>query len=292
MRTTTLLFTIAIILKRALLSDSQGVLPRGDEVDAQYHRSLGAFVLPFKLLWTIQIGNSFPGGDRQPTAAEYEGVRQATIAWFSKEIPVYYAGAPFTFVDFTATLNRTTWDTSLEYPHQILFHCQVIWNARTLSDLPTIYDFLSGTSTSANYPYRDFITQYLWNADPQSPRSIFQYTQGLGHTTNSFGTAGPLSGPITPAPVVTTGPVVTPAPVMPSAPATPITAAPVPEPSTPQPVAPTLPQRKVAPPEKCGSLATANGRGGAAAQAKACGSGGVVRRVKLKGSSRYLSLEG
>jgi hypothetical protein len=62
---------------------------------------------------------------------------------------------------------------------------------------------------------------------------------------------------------------------------------PVPVPTmAPQPTVtnpPVLPQRKVPPPAKCGSLAQLNGRGGAAAQAKDCGSRGGNPRRRIKG---------
>ena len=59
---------------------------------------------------------------------------------------------------------------------------------------------------------------------------------------------------------------------------------PSPAPSTP---APEIKKAKIAPPAKCGSLADAAGRGGAAAQAKDCTSrNGNGRKLRVKGSKR------
>ncbi|CAB9530547.1 expressed unknown protein [Seminavis robusta] len=59
-----------------------------------------------------------------------------------------------------------------------------------------------------------------------------------------------------------------------------VSEAPTIPPTTPQP---TAPQRKVAPPAKCGSIGLAGGRGGAAGQAKGCTSGRRNTRRRLKG---------
>jgi hypothetical protein len=245
------------------------------------HRSLAAFVLPFQLLWRIRIGNGF-SPDRQPSPSEYQGVRQATFQWFSAEIPQYYAGESFTFLSFAASLNETTWDSSLsspeDFPHEILLDCEVLWDADSLEEIPTVEGFL--LNMQADYPFDEFTQQYLWNANPQNPRSIFQFSDGVGYRSNDFGTAGPAPGPETAPPVGIPAPVAAPPVGIPA----PVTDTSTPSPSLQAGPPTDLPQKKTPPEAKCGSLAQLNGRGGAAARAKECDSGRNGRRVKLKGA--------
>jgi len=247
------------------------------------HRSLADFLMPFQITWRFNIaeGAGFPS-DRQPTDAEYEGIRQANMDWFAVEIPLFYADeTSFSFQNIDCTVTDTTYDPAAseeDWVHTIVQACEVVWDADTIEDLPPVPEFL--VDMNADYLLDNFVANHLRSADPQDPRSLFQFASRVGYVTTTIGTTSPLPGNDTPAPSMGggPGPVPTEAPIMP--------------PTGDTPGSPTsVPQRKEAPPAKCGSLAGERERGGAAAQAKDCSSGrltqngnGGRRKRKLKGS--------
>lgn len=272
----------------------------GSTSSAQQHRNLAGFVMPFQILWRFDIaeGPGFPD-PREPTADEYEGIRQANMDWFDIEIPKFYAAnvSDFVYREIDCVITETIYSPdAAEWPHQVIHACEVIWDADTIGNLPTVSRFLTDMSSSRTL-LDSFVTDHLRSADPQDPRSIFQFASRVGYVTNNLGTTSPLPTDDTAAPTEgappTQAPVVAPTTVAPvvttEAPVAP-TEAPVAAPV----VAPTgLPQQKEAPPPKCGSLAGSANRGGAAAAAKDCDPGRRLeeeqhngrRKRKLKGSS-------
>lgn len=240
------------------------------QIQDQYHRSLAGFLMPFQIQWRFVISED-PGvpEDRQPSEAEYDGIRQATEDWLTVEIPFFYADAAgFAFREIACRVTDTSYEPTEEWVHNVFQICEVTWESESIIELPTVEQFL--TDMRSNYLVGNFIDPYLQSADPQDPRNIFQFAGRVGYITTISGTTGPLPGEDTPAPV-------TPMPTtMP-----PATTLPTPTPSP-------LPQRKDPPPDKCGSIAARNGRGGAAAKAKDClprnGEDETRRKRKLKGS--------
>ena len=145
-----------------------------------------------------------------------------------------------------------------------------------------------------DYLLDNFVDPHLRSANPQDPRNIFQFSDRVGYITNDNpdATRGPLPADDTAAPTTmqeaTTAPNVTPGTPEPTV-AGMTTPSPTIAPAPSLSPTPEVPKRKDAPPDKCGSLASNGGRGGAAAEAKDCvprrlGLGGRQRR-KLKGSS-------
>lgn len=283
----------SVLLAACLLLQSVTANTNDVRGSSQQHRSLAGFVMPFQIRWRFNIaeGSGFPE-DRQPTDAEYEGIRQANIDWFTVEIPFFYADeSGFTFREIDCSLTDTTYTPGEDWVHNIVQFCEAIWDADAMSDLPTVSEFL--VDMNANYLLDNFVANHLRSADPQDPRSLFQFASRVGYVTTNSGTTSPLPTDGTPAPA-TSMPVMAPttaAPVMAPTTAAPVMAPVMPPTGTPGPTM--LPQKKDAPPAKCGSLASANGRGGAAAQAKDCSSGrlsapeggGGRRKRKLKGSN-------
>ena len=273
------------------------LLPRsttGSEISsssAQQHRNLAGFVMPFQILWRFDIaeGPGFPD-PREPTAAEYEGIRQANMDWFDVEIPQFYAAneTDFVYREIDCEITETIYSPdATEWVHQVIHACDVIWDADGIGDLPTVARFLTDMS-STRALLDSFVADHLRSADPQDPRSIFQFASRVGYVTSNLGTTSPLPTDGTPAPNVG-APAPTMAPVVTTSAPVVTTTAPVAAPV----VAPTgLPQQKQAPPPKCGSLAGSANRGGAAAAAKDCDpgrllneeQGGRTRKRKLKGS--------
>lgn len=251
----------------------------------QFHRSLADFVLPFSIRWRFTIFDvEGAPEDRQPTEAEYDGIREATVDMFAVEIPrVYENEDDFSFQEISCEIEDVLYDPTVdqetEFVHQILLFCDVTWDAENLEDTPDIVTFLN--DLNADFVLDNFVENHLRDANPEDPPSLFRFSQRVAYITDENGTRGPAppaeetEAPETEAPV----PLETPAP----SPANP-------GPQTPMPT--DLPARKVAPEAKCGSLASTNGRGGSAADAKGCGSRllsqrGVLgkRTRKLKGSS-------
>ena len=256
---------------------------------AQQHRNLAGFVMPFQILWRFVIaeGPGFPD-PREPTEAEYEGIRQANMDWFDIEIPKFYApnASDFTYREIDCEITETIYSPdAAEWQHEVIQACDVIWDADTIGALPTVARFLTDMNNRAMLD--SFVADHLRSADPQDPRSIFQFASRVGYVTSNLGTTAPLPTEGTPAPTV-------------GAPVAPPTQAPVMAPTTTAPVmapvvAPTgLPVKKEAPPPKCGSLAGSANRGGAAAAEKDCDPGRRLReetksgqrKRKLKGSSK------
>lgn len=264
---------------------------------AQQHRNLAGFVMPFQILWRFDIaeGPGFPD-PREPTAAEYEGVRQANMDWFDVEVPNFYAAntSDFTYQSIDCEITETIYSPDadpeeLEWVHQVIHACDVVWGADAIGDLPTVGTFLTDMSSTRDLLDR-FVNDHLRSADPQDPRSIFQFASRVGYVTSNLGTTSPLPTDDTPAPNTSTETAApSMAPVVTTAAPVVTTDAPVAAPV----VAPTgLPQQKEAPPPKCGSLAGSANRGGAAAAAKDCEPGrllnedaGRTRKRKLKGST-------
>ncbi|CAB9496958.1 expressed unknown protein [Seminavis robusta] len=263
--------------------------------DFQYDRNLAGFLLPFQISWRFEIfdGAGVPQ-DRQPTDAEYEGINEATENWFTVEIPAFYGtDKPFAFQEIECITDTTSYDdTAAEWQHQMIFQCTVTWEADSLDDVPMVETFL----TDMNQPYLldNFVQPNLRQANPQSPRNIFQFADRVGYTTQNTGTSGPA-----PAEGNTTAPTIattTTAPTIATttAPTTIATTAPtsiaalLPPMAAPTGAAANVPQKKDAPPAKCGSLST-NGYGGTASDANGCASrteddNNTRRRRKLKGS--------
>lgn len=164
--------------------------------EQQMHRKLAAFVIPYRLLWRIEIGNNYDE-DRQPTAAEYEGVRNATEYWFDSANAEHYAGANFTYIDTECDLilvNETTWDAGADHPHQIQLECNANFDAEQLDDLPNNVDFISTINTE--YNFKNFTHNYLWEASPAD--NIFRYSQGVGYNMTDNGPAAPAGGTAAP----------------------------------------------------------------------------------------------
>ena len=59
--------------------------------------------------------------------------------------------------------------------------------------IPPQNDFI--LSINADYDFRDFVQNYLWNANPGS--NIYRYSQRVGYTLSDNGAPGP-SGPVAP----------------------------------------------------------------------------------------------
>lgn len=112
-----------------------------------------------------------------------------------------------------------------------------------------------------------YYQQFTLNAVAGPPTSPAPVTSGPTTAVPAPTISAPVPVPATPTPDTAT-PSPSPAPTT-QAPAPPTTGSPATEPPTTN-----LPQKKVAPQAKCGSLAQRNGRGGAAAQAKDCASRG------------------
>jgi hypothetical protein len=283
---------------------------------SRYQRKLEEFVIPFQISWRFEITDQTGAPeDRQPTEAEYEGINQATIDWYTVEIPAAYANQNFTFRVVDCTTVATSFDpASPEWQHQMTHQCEATFDSANMADLPTLPEFL--IALNADYLLDDFERDHLRSVEPSSPPNIFRFADRIGYTTSESGTTGPGAAPtptmVTPAPTITLT-ISTPAPIIVTSAPTLVTQAPVqtltptlmtqapimtpaptvtlPMPTSPAP-APTmggtgpLKQQKAAPPAKCGSLALDLGRGGAASQAKDCASGRndrVRRKRKLKG---------
>jgi hypothetical protein len=270
----------------------------------QRHRKLAGFVISFQITWRFEISDQegVPE-DREPTEIEYQGINQATVNFFTTEIPAVYADeTAFTFRAVGCTTESTDFSPgSVEWQHQMTIQCEPTFDADSIDNIPPAETFL--TDMNQDYLLDNFVRNHLRSVEPSLPPSIFRFSDRVGYNTSLTGTSGPApidSAPtptiVVPAPTITTpAPVfMTPAPIITTpAPSTiiqaptlsPITLAPAPMAPAPTIVAGlTIPQQKVAPPAKCGSLALELGRGGAAAAAKACTSR-LRRTRKLKGSN-------
>ena len=166
-------------------------LPRDNE---HQHRRLEVFAIPFRLQWRIEVGNGFPQDDREPTAEEYEGVRQATEDWLNSAIATHYVEdtTDFTFLQASCDLVQegTSWSSIQPedtYPHKIQLECLANFDADNVEDLPTNIEFILDINT--DYDFEEFTRTYLWNAAP--PTNLFRYSERVGYTLTDTGPTAP-----------------------------------------------------------------------------------------------------
>lgn len=174
------------------------------EDEYQGHRKLAEFRTPFVITWRIEIGNG--ASDRQPTAAERQGVVDATSGWLEDNINNIYGntlGLQLANLQASLVSSQTSWNPgAVEYPHTIQINCTAIWQANSAQVVPEVTSFLLKINAQATV--NDFIVHYLLVDGPST--SIYHFSQRVAY---ALATLDAASGPSPSVPTASSG---TPAP--------------------------------------------------------------------------------
>jgi hypothetical protein len=214
-------------------------------------------ILPFALLDNETTWNF-------PDSAEIELLSLESIADIPEDVAFK---TPFQVITETLSIDEESWDCWLNH------FWDYFWSELEAEDLTLYFEILGWTQETWDDDSEDGpepeTEELFWDELSPDQKTAALYICYFPELWNDveireWTYVPPVDGvvvPVTAAP--TSSPVVAPAPA---------------------PSAPTLPNRKVAPQDKCGSLARADGRGGAAAEAKDCVSRrNLARKPKLKG---------
>ena len=136
-------------------------------------RHLKSTVVPFFMVWRIQINPNVGVTDRAPKMSEVQGVADATAQWLTTVLSSV-GGAGVTVQQVTAAVATSKWEPAKSFPHSISLDVQVTLESSSSSAaLPTdATDLLSDVGLR---DLRAFVTTYLRASGGSS--SIFQYSR-------------------------------------------------------------------------------------------------------------------